>query len=551
LKGIRSITLNSPEFLRPEAWAHLPPSLSFFGIALATWLAEDLTLIASASLWVRGDLSGLLVLAANVIGISSGDLLLYALGRLFGGALPRVPLVGRFFKPSAIEKGTRFFQRKGGKNLVLVARFVPGIRLPTYTAAGIFKAPFWPTAAVMVLSGLVWVPLQMLAVRGLGRHLSLWQTALAALIFFAFVAWFLQGFVQHEWRLRWIGLRRLAHFEFWPPWLFYLPLVPVYAWLAFKYDAWLLPSLADPGIEGGGLIGESKQAILQGLPDSSPHKLKQALFQGGRSDSGEAVMAWAKEQGLSLPLVLKPDLGQRGDGVRLLRDVTSVLVYAAEAQYAFVAQEYCPYEREAGLFYARPPWGGAAILFSITDKRFPEVLGDGVQTLAELILRHPRARWCARTFFARFEDQLDDVLTPGEHLRLVQGGNHSQGALFLNGARLASPALVASLDAIAQAIPGFYIGRFDVRFLDEESLMQGLNYKVVELNGAGSEATHIWDPDFKLSLAYRVLARQWRMLFEYGAWQRTYKGLQPMGVRDFLRRAWAYRQLSRRYPPAS
>jgi membrane protein DedA with SNARE-associated domain len=542
--------VTTAEFLSPEAWSKLPPILCFISIALATWVAEDLTLIASSSLWLRGDLSGALVLGANVVGIASGDLMLYFLGRRFGGALPRAPYIGRFFKPSNVEKGVRFFEKRG-MNLVLVARFVPGLRLPTYTAAGIFRSPLGPTVGVIALSGLVWVPLQMIAVRSLGRHFSPWQTAVVALVFFAVLAWLLQGFVQHEWRLRWIGLKRWTRFEFWPAWIFYLPLAPFYTALAWRYKAWLLPSLADPGLDGGGLIGESKQAILQALPDGHPAKLKQALFQGGSEIAGGSVLAWMHAQGLSLPLILKPDLGQRGAGVRLLQTESEITDYCVAADYAFIAQEYCPYHREAGIFYVRPPWGAEARLFSITDKRFPEVSGDGRHTLGQLILRHPRAHWAARTYFSRFEDQLEDVPPLGQRLRLVESGNHAQGALFLDGAGLASPALLQSLDQLARAIPGFYIGRFDIRFLDEAGLKQGLNYKIIELNGAGAEATHIWDPDFKLLKAYQVLAEQWRLMFEFGAWQREHAGLEPMSVGEFLRRAWAYRRLAKRYPAAS
>ena len=465
--------MSNPNLLSPEAWAHLPPALSFCGIALATWVAEDLTLIASASLWAHGHLSGLMVFFANLVGISLGDMLLYALGRKFGPALPSTPWIGKFFKPAMLEKGVRFFEKRG-QTLVLIARFVPGLRLPTYTAAGIFRAPVGSTTLIVVLSGAVWVPVQMYAVRSLGRHFNYTQTAFAAILFFIWLAWFLKGFVHHEWKLRWLDLVRWTRFEFWPAWFFYLPLVPTYTRLALKYRSWLLPTLADPGIDGGGLIGESKELILRAIPDAHPSKLKQSFFYQG-STSGEAVLKWAETHGLTLPLILKPDQGQRGAGVRLVHSNAEVLAYAQEANFPFMAQEYCAYEKEAGLFYAKAPWGGPAKLFSITDKRFPEVVGDGDSTVAALILAQPRARLSARIFFQRFDDRLDEVLAPGEKLRLVESGNHAQGALFLNGAALASPELLASLEALAEKIPGFFIGRFDVRYLDEASLKQGFS----------------------------------------------------------------------------
>ena len=46
---------------------------------------------------------------------------------------------------------------------------------------------------------------------------------------------------------------------------------------------------------------------------------------------------------------------------------------------------------------------------------------------------------------------------------------------------------------------------------------RGRNFKVVELNGVTSEATHIYDPANGLLAAYRVLFKQWRLAFEIGA----------------------------------
>jgi hypothetical protein len=39
---------------------------------------------------------------------------------------------------------------------------------------------------------------------------------------------------------------------------------------------------------------------------------------------------------------------------------------------------------------------------------------------------------------------------------------------------------------------------------------------VIEINGAGSEATHIWDPKTSLFEAYTTQFLQWKYLFEVG-----------------------------------
>jgi hypothetical protein len=50
-----------------------------------------------------------------------------------------------------------------------------------------------------------------------------------------------------------------------------------------------------------------------------------------------------------------------------------------------------------------------------------------------------------------------------------------------------------AFDRISYDIPEFYFGRFDVRFSDFQELQQGGGFKIVEINGAGGEANHIWD----------------------------------------------------------
>ena len=51
-------------------------------------------------------------------------------------------------------------------------------------------------------------------------------------------------------------------FEFWPPWLFYAPLAPYWAWLSVRFGGPLTATASNPSIHAGGLIGESKSQIL-------------------------------------------------------------------------------------------------------------------------------------------------------------------------------------------------------------------------------------------------------------------------------------------------
>jgi hypothetical protein len=80
---------------------------------------------------------------------------------------------------------------------------------------------------------------------------------------------------------------------------------------------------------------------------------------------------------------------------------------------------------------------------------------------------------------------------------------------------------------------GFYFGRYDIRTPSLEDFRQGRNFKIVELNGVTSEATHIYQPGNSIWNAYRTLQRQWRIAFEIGAANRN-RDVQPSSVRRLV-----------------
>jgi hypothetical protein len=98
-------------------------------------------------------------------------------------------------------------------------------------------------------------------------------------------------------------------------------------------------------------------------------------------------------------------------------------------------------------------------------------------------------------------------------------------------------------------LPGFFIGRYDVRFSSEGDLRAGRNFQILELNGAGAEATSIYDARNSLRSAYRTLFRQWELVFAIGAANRAL-GAEPTPLPELLR-VWraASRQFAT-YPPA-
>jgi hypothetical protein len=88
--------------------------------------------------------------------------------------------------------------------------------------------------------------------------------------------------------------------------------------------------------------------------------------------------------------------------------------------------------------------------------------------------------------------------------------------MFRDGSHLWSAELERRIDEIARHFQGFFFGRFDVRYGDANELRAGCGFSIIELNGAMSESTNVYDPDWSLLMAYRTLCRQWRVLFEIG-----------------------------------
>jgi hypothetical protein len=347
-----------------------------------------------------------------------------------------------------------------------------------------------------------------------------------------------------------------SFFEFWPMWAFYPPVMAYAAWLMLRHRGVLLPTVANPSFPGGGFYGESKAEILalamQHVPEwVAPFvRIERAdVPPGNTAVERDAALAALAAAGIALPVVAKPDLGCRGAGVKLVRTPADLQAYidGFPSGASFLLQRLVPFEGEAGIFYCRRPGQRQGRIVSITLKYFPYVTGDGQRTLRELILADPRAGLLSHLYLRRHAERLDTVPAADESIRLAFAGSHSRGAIFRNGTHLVTPQMQTRFDAIAQRLPEFHFGRFDVRFECFADVQAGRGFTIVEVNGAGAESTHIWDRRTGLLQAWRDLMRQYRWLFEIGAANRA-RGFAPMRWADFVRDYRREKRLTPQYP---
>nr|WP_125170003.1 carboxylate--amine ligase [Leptospira perolatii] len=333
--------------------------------------------------------------------------------------------------------------------------------------------------------------------------------------------------------------------EFWSTWRLYLPLVPWVSYLSLRSIRWSsLTSLGfgtiaagNPGIPLGGLVGESKYEILSKL--NSKLSLKFAYLESANDRSVKGVVEQMKKLKLSFPIILKPDAGQRGQGVRLIKSKKDIQEVLSSSNVPLLLQEYHPGPFEAGIFYYRFPFSPRGKIFSITRKVFPKIFGDGKSTLEDLIANHPRFRIQAKVFQERWKDDWNKIPRNSEKLRLAEAGNHCQGTLFLDGSEWITPELEDAIDQISSNFEGFYFGRYDVRFKSLENFKLGKGFKIVELNGITSESTNLYDPRFTKTERYKILFKQWAILFRIGR-EAISKGAKGAGLFPILGSLWKF-----------
>ena len=338
-----------------------------------------------------------------------------------------------------------------------------------------------------------------------------------------------------------------------PKWLICIPLVLQWLGLALYHRSLTLPSAANPSITSGGLIGEGKLEYFQGMGQIA-HTVTAtyAALPTDKDISSESIEKIMVEAGLSFPIIAKPDLGLCGHGVRRIDTMPELLAYGRSfpRNETIVLQRYLPEQGEAGIFYVRDKETGQGRLLGLALRYFPSVTGDGVRSLGSLMNDDARL---SRLVNARAHDRVPDidrVPARGELVRLSTIGSTRVGGLYRDGNALITPKLSRAIDAIARDMPDFHFGRFDVRFEDLVQFADGSGFTIIEINGAGSEAIHAWDPDTGLTEGFRIILAKQKILFRIGAQMRR-AGIRPIGIVRLARLFLRQQRLLALYPPSN
>lgn len=303
---------------------------------------------------------------------------------------------------------------------------------------------------------------------------------------------------------------RLLQWEYWPSKAFYYPMVPYLLYLMLRARHVCFCTATNPGIYSGGIGLESKYETLLKLP----RRLRPKSILVCAGETGGRVRTAIHRAELQYPLVAKPNLGFRGLLVHKVKNEAELLAYLRRYPVDFLVQEYIDLPEEVGLLYHRMPGEKTGTITSLTTKEFLSVIGNGQATVRELIGQHPRALLQLERLLNQHGLDLERVPSAGERVPLGIVGNHAKGTRFINSNDLITPAMVRQFDQIADGIAGFHYGRFDLKCADLSALETGEGLRIIELNGACSEPTHIYDPQRgTYPGAVKAIAQHWKIIY--------------------------------------
>ena len=253
---------------------------------------------------------------------------------------------------------------------------------------------------------------------------------------------------------------------------------------------------------------ESKKEIYDLIP--SEYYPKTLLIEP--TETLEAIQEKIKEAAIEFPLIAKPDIGLRGTAVKKIHNAEELAAYFSKANFNVLIQSLIPYENEIGLFYVKLPNQPGKIT-GIVAKEFMILTGNGKNTIRELLHEDKRYLLQLEVLEEEYKDKLNTILSEGETINLVPYGNHCRGTKFVDASHEITPEMIESFNIICSQINGFHFGRMDIMYHSYEDLAQGKNFQIVEINGAISEPTHMYDPKHSIWFGWKELTRHFHYMY--------------------------------------
>lgn len=134
----------------------MPEDIILVTGGVLAYLASPLRHVTLTNMW--GDAGLLAMICVGLGGILAGDSVIFLAGRRFGARVADLRPLRSVITPEKLELVERRV-RTHGNYVVFVARFLPGLRAPTFFTVGHLGMPFWKFFLYDGIAALVSAPL--------------------------------------------------------------------------------------------------------------------------------------------------------------------------------------------------------------------------------------------------------------------------------------------------------------------------------------------------------------------------------------------------------
>ena len=329
-----------------------------------------------------------------------------------------------------------------------------------------------------------------------------------------------------------ILLKKAIKYEFWPFWLFYIPVGFYGLILSLRARSITFFTTVNPCMEYSGGLEYSKMEYFQLLTD----ELLRKTVLINKDIETDNLNRLIEEESFSFPLIIKPDKGQRGVEVQKINDINALKLFLSSAsRQKFLLQEFIDYPIELGVFIIKTPDGKRREITSVTKKKFLTIKGDGESTFKNLVVKNIRAVNRKNEFEKKYKLQWNTIVEKNKEIILEPIGNHNRGTEFIDANDLISNELLEVMDRISLYLPEFYYGRIDLKTKSIDDLYKGKNIKLLEINGVNSEPSHIYDKNISILTAYKDLFKHMNIMYEISRQNKITKGIKHASFKEILK----------------
>ncbi|WP_111670555.1 ATP-grasp domain-containing protein [Algoriphagus litoralis] len=325
-------------------------------------------------------------------------------------------------------------------------------------------------------------------------------------------------------------------FEFWPAWTIHIPMYLIGVYQGIRLGNLNFFPAVNPGMANGGLFLYSK---FDSLAVFAPRNIPKSILSKSPHQP-KTLLQNAESSGFAFPMIFKPDIGERGRGVKLIRNEKEAEIYLRDFKdESVIVQEFISKSEEYGVFIQKDPSTRQIKVTSITQKIPLQVVGNGRDNVLELAQNHPRAK----RYLAEIKPELLEIVpASGKLLQLSIKGNHCKGAAFVDRSQLICSEIMDAFQEICGHVEDFYYGRLDVKVNTSTDLKKPDEILILEVNGANSEPIHIYSHGKTYLSSIREIARYFQQMATIARSQLSSIRPEPK-LKDLLRNFWLYRQL--------